>query len=119
MSTDPLTLLGIVRPEGPGTATLLAPNSRYHNLPLGLRVLPDGREVAFIRRRFPVDPDRMRTFAEHQATGSDRLDRLAASYLGDPTLFWLICDANLALHPDEVLAEPGVTVRIATPEPGA
>jgi len=116
MTTDPLTLLGIVQPEGPGTATLLAPNSRYYNLPIKTRTLPDGRTVTFLTRRFPVDPDRMRVVAEHRVTDSDRLDRLAATYLGDPTMFWLICDANLALDPDAVLAEPGVRIVIATPE---
>lgn len=119
MTTDPMTLLGIVQPDGPGTATLLSPSSRYYNLPIKTRTLPDGRIVTFLTRRFPLDPDQMRTLAEHRVTDSDRLDRLAATYLGDPTLFWLICDANLALDPDEVLAEVGVRVAIATPEAGA
>lgn len=119
MTTDPLTLLGIVQPEGPGTATLLTPASRYYNLPVKSRTRPDGRTVTFLARRFPLDPDRMRVIGEHRVTDSDRLDRLAASYLGDPTLFWLICDANLALDPDEVLAEPGMRVVIAIPEGGA
>lgn len=116
MTTDPLTLLGIVTPEGPGSATLLSPSSRYKNLPLGRRTLPNGREVAFIRRRFPADPETMRPIAEHLSADADRLDRLAATYLGDPTLFWRICDANLALHPDDVLREPGVRILIAVPE---
>ncbi len=118
MTLDPLTLLGIVTPEGPGSATLLTPASRYYNLPLGTRVLADGRSVAFLKRRFPVDPDRMRRLTEHLSSDSDRLDRVAAHYLGDPTLFWRICDANLALHPDEVLQEAGRLVLIAMPEAG-
>lgn len=118
MTTDPLTLLGVVTPEGPGSATLLSPNSRYHNLPLGTRILADGRSVAFLKRRFPADPQQMRKLAEHLSSDSDRLDRIAAHYLGDPTLFWRICDANLALHPDEVLQEAGRLVLIAVPEAG-
>ena len=118
MSTDPLTLLGIVQPDGPGTATLLSPTSRYHNMPVKTRTLPDGRTVAFLPRRFPDDPAQMRTLVEHLASEGDRLDRLAADYLGDPTLYWMICDANLVLDPDEVLAEPGTRVIIATREPG-
>jgi hypothetical protein len=116
MTVDPLTLLGVVTPDGPGSATLLTPASRYHNIPLGTRVLADGRSISFLKRRFPVDPSEMRTLAEHHSTDSDRLDRLAAHYLGDPTLFWQICDANLALHPDEVLQEAGRLVLIAMPE---
>jgi hypothetical protein len=44
----------------------------------------------------------------------DRLDTITARYLGDPTQFWRICDANDTLRPDE-LEEPGRTVRIALP----
>ncbi len=118
MTLDPLTLLGVVTPEGPGSATLLSPASRYHDIPLGTRVLADGRSVAFLKRRFPMEPTRMRHLAEHLSSDSDRLDRIAALYLGDPTLFWRICDANLALHPDEVLQEAGRLVVIAVPEAG-
>jgi hypothetical protein len=119
MSTDPLTLLGIVRPEGPGTATLLSPTSRYHNMPVKTREMPDGRTVAYLPRRFPKDPETMRVITEHVVRDSDRLDRVAATHLGDPLLFWMICDANLVLDPDEVLAEPGARVIIAIEDPGA
>lgn len=119
MTTDPLTLLGIIQPDGPGTATLLSPSSRYYNMPIKTRALPDGRTVAYLPRRFPKDPDNMRVIAEHVTRDSDRLDRVAATHLGDPTLFWLICDANLVLDPDETLAEPGTRVIIAVEDPGA
>ena len=32
----------------------------------------------------------------------DRLDNIAARYLGDPEQFWRICDANGAMRPDEL-----------------
>ncbi len=37
----------------------------------------------------------------------DRLDLIAHRYLGDPELYWRICDANRALRPEELTAEPG------------
>ena len=36
----------------------------------------------------------------------DRLDLLAHTYYGDPTKFWLICDANQTMFPHELLV-PG------------
>jgi nucleoid-associated protein YgaU len=47
----------------------------------------------------------------------DRLDNLAARYLGDPEQFWKICDANNVLRPDELTEEIGRVVRIALPYP--
>ena len=37
----------------------------------------------------------------------DRLDLIAAKYLGDPLMSWLICDANGAIRPDDLVATPG------------
>ena len=56
------------------------------------------------------------TLVEHLVGQSDRLDNITALYLGDPTQFWRICDANLALNPDELTDEPGETIRIALPK---
>ena len=33
----------------------------------------------------------------------DRLDLIAAKYLGDPLIFWLICDANGAIDPNDLV----------------
>ena len=52
----------------------------------------------------------------------DRLDNLAARSLGDPLLYWMICDANSATDPDELTAPAGLPILIpiasSTP-PGA
>ena len=37
------------------------------------------------------------TVAQHTVQQGDRLDLIAAKYLGDPLMFWLICDANGAI----------------------
>ena len=42
----------------------------------------------------------------------DRLDNLAGRFLGDPLLYWMICDANSATDPDELTAQAGRTILI-------
>jgi hypothetical protein len=46
----------------------------------------------------------------------DRLDRIAAKYLGDPLMAWLICDANGAMKPHDLVATAGTTLNITTPQ---
>ena len=41
---------------------------------------------------------------------SDRLDQIAARFLGDATQFWQVCDANGAISPDALAARPLVGV---------
>ena len=51
----------------------------------------------------------------HIVKEGDRLDLLAYTYYGDPTKFWLICDANQAMFPPDLLV-PGK--RIIIPKEG-
>lgn len=69
----------------------------------------DGRLVRCKRPRYiPEAPGRLtHVVAEH-----DRLDLLGDRYLGDPERYWRICDANRALWPPDLLAEPGTTIQI-------
>ena len=46
----------------------------------------------------------------------DRLDLLAANYLGDPLMFWLLCDANGAVRPNALVETPGKVLNITTPQ---
>jgi hypothetical protein len=77
---------------------------------------PDGRErvVSYVRRRVIPSYDDQPTLVEHVVEEGDRLDNVTARYLGDPTQFWLLCDANLALRPDE-LEEIGRVIRVKMP----
>ena len=61
------------------------------------------------------------TIAQHIGRQGDRLDLIAAKYLGDPLIFWLICDANGAIDPGDLVATPGRVLDITTPQgvPGA
>jgi hypothetical protein len=80
--------------------------------------LADGtvRTIRFKRRRFLPDPSAMTLLTRHVMTDADRLDLVAARYVGDPTMFWRLCDSNDVLRPDE-LERVGRAVIVAMPRP--
>jgi hypothetical protein len=78
--------------------------SRYETVPEAVFVAADGRELLYkLLRRIPDAP----RLAEHIVAPDDRLDLLAFRFYGDPEQFWRLCDANRALDPADLLAEPG------------
>lgn len=85
--------------------------------------VPDGtggqRAVRYLRRRFPPQPAALPTLAEHVVSRGDRLDLIVARYLGDPTQFWRICDANLVIHPAELTAADRIGGALRVPVPQA
>lgn len=96
-------------------------NSRYQNIETVKLVRPDGTEVTYLKRRFVPQPERFALLQEHAVVEGDRLDNIAARYLGDPEQFWRVCDANRAMRPDELTEEIGRRLKITLPEgiPGA
>jgi hypothetical protein len=94
------------------------PDSRYY----GSRSLsytgPNGQTVAYLARRFAPQPGapNFATIATRTVRQGDRLDILAAKYLGDPLMFWLICDANGAIRPEDLVETPGKTLNITAPQ---
>jgi hypothetical protein len=97
-------------------ASLFAPNSRYQATPTDTYTDASGRTIAYLQRRFVPQPTQLVQVAQYNVTQGDRLDILAARYLGDSTLFWRICDANGAMRPEDVTATVGQTLRICLPE---
>lgn len=98
--------------------SLFAANSRYLGIDIAQYTNPDGRTVAYLRRRFVPQPNRLTQVQQYTATQGDRLDLIAARFLGDPQLFWRLCDANAALHPEFLIAPPvGSVLRICLPAP--
>ncbi len=73
------------------------------------------RNIVYKRRRFIPSAGDMTTLVEHTVIQGERLDNITARYLGDPTLFWRVCDASLILNPDELTAESGRLIKIAMP----
>jgi hypothetical protein len=118
-ATGPLTapIDGVPLVAGPPAG---ARSGRYAGIEVARITLPDGRVVAYHRRRFIPQPEALATQGWEQVDDGDRVDHLAARALGDPTAFWRLCDANLADDPAE-LEQPGRTLRVALPEgfPGA
>jgi hypothetical protein len=90
--------------------------SRYHSIETATLEDEDGRLIAYLRRRFLPDPDRFVLLQEHHLAPGERPDHLAAQYLNDPEGFWRLADANGVMHPDELTADIGQTVRITLPE---
>lgn len=96
-------------------------NSRYFQTGIKTLTLPDGTQLVYLERRFVPQPERLAAIQLHTVVEGDRLDILAARYIGDPEQFWRICDANRALRPDALTETIGRQLRITMPEgvPGA
>ena len=58
--------------------------SRYYNTATATLETPDGRKIAYLRRRFVPPPERFDLLFEHTVTEGERLDTIAGQYLGDP-----------------------------------
>lgn len=94
----------------------LDPTSRYSSVETKELTVKDrdGQErvIRYKGRRFIPSYDDQPTLAEHRVAEGDRLDNVTATYLGDPTGFWRLCDANLVFKPEE-LEVIGRVIRIA------
>lgn len=97
-------------------------SGRYQGLDEATVQIPDGaggeREVRYLRRRTPPDPATLQTLAVHRVAPDDRLDLITARFLGDPTAFWRVCDANAALDPDHLVGPDAAGSVIVIPVPG-
>jgi nucleoid-associated protein YgaU len=107
-----LIQLGVIPPVSFPT------DSRYYGSATLTYTTPDGRSIAYLARRFVPAPGapNFSTVARHTVAQGDRLDLIAAKYLGDPLLFWLLCDANGALRPDALVETLGATLNITMPQ---
>jgi hypothetical protein len=95
---------------------MFEPSSRYDPLKTATLTGPDGCEIAYKRRRFLPQGQAMPLLVEVTVSEGDRLDLIAARTLGDPEQFWRICDANNAMNPFDLTAEPGHTLRVPVPQ---
>ncbi len=62
-------------------------------------------------RYYGIDTETLTT-----ATQAERLDNIAAKFLGDPELFWRIADANGAMRPEDLVRTVGRKLRITLPQ---
>ena len=72
--------------------------------------LVNGTTVAV---RLPIRP-RPTERTQHERLEGQRLDLIAAQYLGDATAFYRLCDASDTIAPDALAARP----RIPIPDKG-
>jgi hypothetical protein len=102
-------------------APLYPPSSRYYGIAATQVVMADGTVISHLKRRFVPPPENFSVLGEHLVVSGDRLDNLAARYLGDPQQYWRICDANAAVRPAALTETVGTRLRITLPEgvPGA
>jgi hypothetical protein len=98
-------------------------NSRYYGFSTMTYTDPSGNMFTYLARRMVPQPGapNYATVATHTVKQGDRLDTVAAKYLGDPLMYWLICDANGAIRPNQLVETPGKVLNITTPQgvPGA
>ena len=96
------------------------PRSRYYSLDVATISVPDEsepsgiRDIRYVRRRIIPPSDNLTTLVEHTVAQGERLDQITARYLGDPTQFWRVCDANDVIQPEE-LEETSRVIKIALP----
>jgi nucleoid-associated protein YgaU len=93
------------------------PNSRYYRLETAEYTTPDDRKIAYKRRRFLPQGEMLPLQVEVTVTRDDRLDLITAQTLGEGEQFWQVCDANNAMQPEDLLAEPVQVLRIPVPQP--
>jgi len=96
-------------------------NSRYHGIAATTLEQNNQEPIAYLKRRFVPPQQEFAVIQEHIVVEGDRVDNLAAQYLGDPELYWRLCDANGIMRPDELTGTAGAKVAITLPKgvPGA
>jgi hypothetical protein len=98
------------------TASAFPPSSRYNGVATATMTNGNGEPVAFLRRRIVPQSDNFYVLQQHVVKEGERLDNIAAEYIGDPEKFWQLCDANNVLQPGELTEEPGTTINITLPQ---
>jgi hypothetical protein len=93
-------------------------DSRYYGSKTLQYTNPAGQAISYLARRYVPQPgpQNFATVARHVVKQGDRLDLIAAKYLGDPLIFWVICDANGAMQPADLVETPGSVLLITMPQ---
>jgi hypothetical protein len=114
--TDPMRALQAMLQLDAAGANPFPPSSRYSGCDTARTTAPDGRALVYLRRRFVPAPEPLSVVQEHTVVEGERLDNIAALYLGDPDQFWRLCDASGAMRPQDLTDTPGTRVLIALPQ---
>ena len=111
--TDPLKAL---LDAGVLNTSTFPENSRYYGVQVTTLELPGMESIAYLKRRLVPAPESYSIIREHTVVEGDRVDNLAAQYLGDPELYWRLCDANGVMRPDELTENVDDKVAVTLPE---
>lgn len=95
---------------------LFAVTSRYHHVGTAVHTTLTGKKIIYLKRRLLPPSSNFSLLQEHSVSERERLDNITAKYLGDPEQFWRLCDANDAMHPNELTDTVGRKIRITLPE---
>jgi len=87
------------------------PGSRYETTGTYRVIGPGGREVTVAKPHRTPRREQVVLLGYHPRKEDQRLDVIADHYLGDPTGFWRLCDANASAVPDAL----GARDRIGMP----
>ena len=98
------------------TPPAFAATSRYYGIPTSQLGQADGRTAVFVQRRFLPPPENFAPLQIVTVVAGDRLDNLAARYLGDAQQSWRLADANRAMQPEALVVNAGATLTITLPE---
>jgi len=98
-----------------------APNSRYYGIETAVFEITgdkgkESKSIIYVLRRFIPPEENFSQVQEHTVKQGERSDNLAAQYHNDPEKFWLLCDANGVMRPEELTETIGKKLRITLPE---
>lgn len=96
-------------------ASLFAANSRYQGIGTDTLTTASGQTVVYLQRRFVPQPNSFAVLQTYNVAQGDRLDNMASKLLGDPQLYWRLCDANNALRPEEMETQ-GLVLNVTLPQ---
>ena len=107
-----MMLLGVI------PAVTFPTDSRYYGFSVLQYTAPNGQSIPYLDRRIVPQQGapNYATVNQYTVHQGDRLDLIAAKYLGDPLMAWLICDANGAMAPYDLVRTPGTVLAITTPQ---
>jgi hypothetical protein len=93
-------------------ASPFGPSSRYAKVAIGRYQVSTDESVPYVLRRFVPQGRDIPLVTRHMVRAGDRVDVIAAHYLGDAELHWRIADANLATDLLDLTASPGTRIAI-------
>ena len=94
------------------TSSSFPPTSRYFGIGQAVIETATANPIVYLRRRIIPIAVQTEPLNEYSIVDGDRLDNIAATYIGDPEQFWQIADFNNAIKPEELTDEIGKKIKL-------